>query len=70
MSDTINAANKPALTIRETAKEYQFPEFAIRSLVKRKVFPVMQSGNRCYIARHVFEAYLQSGGAMYDPKLR
>ena len=32
---------KPALTIKETAKEFQFPEYAIRTLVKRGAFPVM-----------------------------
>lgn len=29
---------KPALTIKETAKEFQFPEYAIRTLVKRGAF--------------------------------
>lgn len=60
---------KPALTIKETAKEFQFPEFAIRTLVKRGAFPVIQVGNRCYITREVFTDYLQKGGALYDPKL-
>lgn len=56
---------KTALTIKETAKEYHFPEFAIRTLVKRGVFPVIQVGNRCYILKHVFESYLQTGGEIY-----
>ena len=46
---------KPALTIRETAKEYNFPEYAIRTLVKRGAFPVIQVGSRCYITREVSE---------------
>ena len=58
---------KAALTIKQTAKEYNFPEFAIRTLVKRGAFPVVQVGNRCYIVRSVFEDYLQKGGEAYDP---
>lgn len=59
--------NKPALTIKETAKEFQFPEYAIRTLVKRRAFPVIQTGNRVYICRDVFTEYLQKGGELYDP---
>ncbi len=58
---------KTALTIKETAKAYLFPEFAIRTLVKRGAFPVVQVGNRCYIVRSVFEDYLKTGGAKYEP---
>ena len=58
---------KPALTIRETAKEYNFPEYAIRTLVKRGAFPVIQVGSRCYITREVFSEYLKKGGARYEP---
>lgn len=61
--------NKPVLTIRETAHEFNFPEYAIRGLVKRKAFPVIQAGNRCYIVREIFESYLKSGGAKYDSSL-
>lgn len=57
---------KPALTIKETAKEFQFPEFAIRTLVKRGAFPVIQVGNRCYITREIFTDYLKKGGAVYE----
>lgn len=42
------------MTIKETAKEFQFPEYAIRTLVKRGAFPVIQVGNRCYITREIF----------------
>jgi len=56
---------KVALTIKQTAQEYNFPEFAIRTLVKRGAFPVIQAGNRCYIVRSVFEEYLQKGGERY-----
>lgn len=58
---------KPALTIKETAREFQFPEFAIRTLVKRGAFPVIQVGSRVYIVREVFADYLQKGGAAYEP---
>ena len=53
---------KTALTIKETAHEFQFPEFAIRTLVKRGAFPVIQVGNRVYITREVFAHYLKEGG--------
>ena len=56
---------KSALTIPQTAKEYNFPEFAIRTLVKRGAFPVVQVGNRCYIIRSIFEEYLKTGGEKY-----
>lgn len=55
------------LTIRQAAKEYGFPEHAIRILVKRGEFPIVQTGNRVYIMRHVFDQYLQTGGAVYRP---
>lgn len=58
---------KNALTIKETAREFTFPEYAIRTLVKRGEIPVIQVGTRCYIMRHVFETYLQSGGKTYQP---
>lgn len=55
------------LTIRQAAKEYGFPEHAIRNLVKRGEFPIVQTGNRVYIMPHVIEQYLQTGGAVYRP---
>lgn len=58
---------KAALTIKETAKKYNFPEFAIRTLVKRGAFPVIQVGNRVYITCAKFEEYLEKGGALYEP---
>ena len=59
--------NKAALTIAATAKEYGLPEYCIRQLVKRGEFPVIQTGNRCYILRQVFEDYLATGGGKYKP---
>jgi hypothetical protein len=56
-----------ALTIRETAKAYCFPEFTLRCLVKQGKFPVIQVGKKVWILRHVFEGYLQKGGERYDP---
>lgn len=53
------------LTIRQAAKEYGFPEHAIRNLVKRGEFPIVQTGNRVYIMPHVIEQYLQTGGTVY-----
>ena len=59
---------KTALTIKETSKAFNFPEFAIRTLAKRGAFPVIQVGTRCYIVREVFADYLKRGGEHYDPK--
>lgn len=56
---------KTALTIKETARAFHFPEFAIRTLVKRGAFPVIQVGNRCYICRDIFADYLEKGGEPY-----
>lgn len=61
--------NVSAMTIKETARKYSFPEFAIRTLVKRGAFPVIQVGNRSYIVPHIFEEYLETGGAIYNPRL-
>lgn len=58
-------SEKTALTIRETAQEYGLHEYTIRTLVRRRAFPVIQAGNRCYITRAVFEDYLQKDGADY-----
>ena len=55
------------LTIRQAAQEYGFPEHAVRTLVKRGEFPIVQTGNRVYIMRHVFDQYLQTGGTVYRP---
>ena len=56
---------KTALTIKETAKAFNFPEYAIRTLTKRGAFPVIQVGKRCYIVRQVFEDYIKTGGVKY-----
>jgi len=57
------------MTIKECSREYQFPEFCLRNLIKRGAFPVIQAGTRCYITKQVFNEYLEKGGAMYDPKI-
>ena len=62
------ATVKTIMTIRECSKEYQFPEFGLRNLIKRGAFPVIRCGNRFYITRQVFEDFLQKGGNIYDPK--
>jgi len=56
------------LTIREAAKEYGFPEYGLRGLVKTGKFPVIKCGNRHYITRTAFEDYLKTGGEKYEPK--
>jgi len=59
---------KTVLTIKEAAKEYRFPEFGLRGLVKRGAFPVIMCSSRVYISRQVFEDYLKSGGEVYGKK--
>lgn len=53
--------DKDILTIRETSRAFDFPEYAIRRLVKDRRFPTIQVGNRAYISRSVFENFLESG---------
>ena len=53
------------LTVRQAAAQYGFPEYGLRGLIKRKAFPVIQCGNRCYITRSVLEAYIEKGGELY-----
>lgn len=57
---------KKILTIKEAAREYGFPEFGLRGIIKKGRIPVIQCGSRCYITRAVFEAYLEKGGEVYD----
>jgi hypothetical protein len=59
--------NKTALTIRETAREFNFPEYAIRTLIKRGSLPVIQVGKRCYLTREIFLEYLKTGGKKFEP---
>ncbi|MDR1705683.1 MAG: helix-turn-helix domain-containing protein [Clostridiales bacterium] len=56
------------MTIKQTAEAFNFPEFAIRTLVKQGRFPVVKVGTRVYIIRSTFEDYLKSGGERYDAK--
>ena len=60
--------NNNILTIRQAAKEFGFPEFGLRTLVKGGAFPVIRCGNRVYISRAVFEKYVERGGEVYDRK--
>ena len=59
---------KIILTIKEAAKEYAFPEYGLRGLIKTGVFPVIRCGTRCYITRKVLETYIESGGEYYTKK--
>ena len=54
------------MTIKQAAKKYGLPEYAVRTLVKKKAFPVIQSGRRCYISQEAFEEYLRRGGEVYE----
>lgn len=59
---------KPVLTIREVAKEFSFPEFAVRTLAKQGAFPVIRVGTRTYITREVFESFIKAGGEKQEIK--
>ncbi|MCL2213385.1 MAG: helix-turn-helix domain-containing protein [Oscillospiraceae bacterium] len=54
------------LTIRQAAQTFGFPEFGLRTLIKRGAFPVIKCGNRCYITKAVLEDYIQKGGETYE----
>jgi hypothetical protein len=54
------------LTIKQAAKQYGFPEYGLRGLIKRGAFPVIRCGNRSYITRTVLEAFIEKGGETYD----
>lgn len=55
-------AARAVLTIKEAAGHFGFPEYGLRSLVKRGAFPVIMCGNRAYISRAVLEAFFERGG--------
>ena|GEM_PF-2854896 len=61
---------KSVMTIREVSREFNFPEYGVRTLVKTGAFPVVKCGNRAYIVRSTFERYLESGGEVYNAKQR
>ena len=66
----METATKTILTVRQAAREYGFPEFGLRNLIKRGAFPVISCGNRSYISRTVLEDYITKGGEKYDAKRR
>ena len=53
---------KAILTVKQVSAEFGFPEFGLRTLIKAGKIPVIKCGNRCYIARAAFEAFLKTGG--------
>lgn len=65
----METTTKTIMTIKQAAREYGFPEFGLRNLIKRGAFPVIRCGNRSYITRTVFEDFLQKGGEKYNAKL-
>lgn len=48
------------LTIRQTAKEFGLPEYAIRTMVKRKEAPGFFSGTRFYVAADLLRDQLEA----------
>jgi len=65
----VEADTKTIMTIRQAAREYGFPEYGLRNLIKRGAFPVIRCGNRSYITRNAFEEFIQKGGERYNAKL-
>ena len=61
----MEAVKASVMTIRQTAREYGFPETGLRNLVKRGAFPVIKCGNRCYVSRTVFETFIEKGGQLH-----
>ena len=57
--------SKAVLTVKETAREYHFPEHTLRTLIKQGIIPVIRSGNRSYVVPAKFEEYLAKGGEPY-----
>lgn len=57
--------NKAVLTVKETAREYHFPEHTLRELIRKGAIPVIRSGNRAYVVPAKFEEYLAKGGEPY-----
>ena len=64
----METATTTILTVRQAAREFGFPEFGLRNLIKRGAFPVIRCGNRCYISRTVLGDYIAKGGEKYDAK--
>jgi excisionase family DNA binding protein len=52
---------KPILTIREAAKAFSMPEFALRSWCKRGELRHIKAGNRVYLTAQAIEEFI--GGA-------
>ena len=62
--ETTTEKVKSLLTIKQAAREYDFPEYGLRNKVKAGAFAVIKCGNRVYINRQVFEDYLLKGDAV------
>lgn len=56
---------KTVMTIKEISREYHFPEYTLRTLIKKGAIPVIMSGNRAYVVPAKFEEYLAKGGEPY-----
>lgn len=56
-------ATKRLLTIREVARAYGLPEYALRGWCKRGEIQHLKSGSRVYLLPGTVEAFLERGAA-------
>ena len=53
---------KTVFTIREAAKAYCIPEFALRNWCKRGQLQHLKAGNRVYLTPVILENFIKTGG--------
>ena len=63
-------ATKTIMTIREAAKAYSMPEFALRNWCKRGQLLHLKAGNRVYLTPGAIEEFIRTGGAARDETAR
>ena len=55
----ITQNKKPIMTIREAAKAFNLPEFAVRNWCKSGVLYHLKAGNRIYLTTGAIEEFLK-----------
>jgi len=53
---------KTIMTIREAAKAYSIPEFALRNWCKCGQLQHLKAGNRVYLTPAIVEDFIKTGG--------
>lgn len=54
--------DKTIMTIREAAKAFYLPEFAVRNWCKRGELQHLKAGSRVYLTAEAIEDFLMRGG--------